>query len=193
MNRYKLITSRLYDGDIILIENRKSDIVSDGIKSATGSRWSHTVWYKKPKTIFHWTTWNCKKDPLKRYIKDQYNICIMRYEGITNVHISNIESLAMEDVKNKRRYSKKAYLGYAIANFSAKIPFIGMKLSRWLKKWKNPWREANKRVCSSGIVRRWFAGVGIILCPDIGDEQTTPQDIYISKELINVYEEKENE
>ncbi len=190
--RLEAIKAILKDGDIILIHNLDFNIVSRGIMWFTSSRWNHTVWYYANR-IYHWTTWAAKEDLLTKFIKPQYKICIRRVPNISEEIPYNIYLLAKEDVKKKLEYSKRSYLGYAISNISAKIPFIGSKLSRFLKKWKNPWREHLKRVCSSGVIQRWLKLSDIFICQYLGDEQCTPEEIYTTLDLVTVYEEKEKD
>lgn len=179
-SRYKKILDILKDGDIILIENTERDFVDDGIEWFTDSRWCHAVWYYN-KYIYHWTRWTARRNFLKRYLKKQYKLCIMRYPGMKKYQIINIRAIARHDVKEKKKYGKKPYLGFALFNIFRKLG-LG-----WLRKYKNPWREYDKRECSTGIVQRWFKKAGIILCSHLGEEQVTPQDIRECKKLQVIY------
>lgn len=186
--RLKNILTIVKDGDIILIQNLEFNIVSNRIQWFTNSRWNHTVWFHGPKHIYHWTTWRARKDKLKKYIIPQYRICIRRSDPLSKKQVEKIYELAKKDVKKKRKYAKKAYLGYAIFNLLAKIPFL-----RSIRRYDNPWKQYNQKVCSSGIIERWFQkAAGIILCPDTGEEQTTPEDIYQAKVIRTIYEEAES-
>jgi len=194
MSRYKNLKNILLPGDIILTHNSKVEglgeiIVSRGIEWFTDGDYSHCIWVNFP-WIYHWTTWRAKKEKLKSYLKSDYKICVMRYEELTIKQVKMIEMYANQDVKDKRIYASKSYFGYALFNAMSKIPLIGKGLSGFFRRHKNPWRARNQRVCSSGIIQRWFKKAGIDICPELGDEQVTPEDIFLSDKLRIVYREE---
>lgn len=180
----------LRDGDIVLINNTKFNEVSKGIQWFTGGDYNHCIWHVF-KMVYHWTTWFAKKDPLKEFLKPEYKLCIMRYEDLYEADIDVIKGFAEKDVKNKKKYAKREYLGHTIVTMIAKIPWFGRKLARWLKRYKNPWEVQGEKVCSSGIVARWFNRAGIQLLPNISSGYENPEDIRQCKKLICVFEEKD--
>lgn len=188
MGRKSDIKSKLKDGDIVLVNNTKFNVISKGIQWFTGGRYNHCVWYCMGR-VYHWTMWTALKDKMKVITKRHYKLCIMRYRELTHNQIDDIRFLAEDDVKKKKKYAKRDYMGHILVTSISKIPFIGKGLSRFLKKYRNPWRTYDQKVCSSGIVGRWFKDAGLDLRPDISEEYVDPEDIRECKKLVCIYEE----
>lgn len=188
--RLQNIKMIMKDGDILLIENLnlkkklKDTIISGGIQYFTNSRFNHSAWISKY-DLYHWTMWTVKHDPLKKFIKKTYKLVILRYDDLTPIQCDLIRAMAISDYKKKKKYSVKSYLGFSIFAILRKFGFGK------LRKYDNPWRVDGQKVCSSGIIDRWFKTVcKIDLCPDLGMEQVTPRDIYESSLLRIIYEEE---
>ena len=183
MKRKTKIISKLQRGDIILIDNKKFNLISIGIKWFTSSRFNHACIYVGNSRIAHFTgLYGARYDKIGIFTKKRYKMAVMRHNGgLTSFEKPALDAVIKYSIDESQDYDHISIVGSAILSLLEKI---GINL--W--KYKNP-LDSEGNQCLTGI-DMWYKQIGLDLFPDIGSGNPSPQDAYECKELVRIYEEE---
>jgi len=177
MNR---VYRKLRKADIMVIQNKKFDLISSGIRWFQNGKSSHTCLISdvKGQKQIEYTIGGCQERDIKIYMNYPHKVWIMRKIDLSYRERNEIVKQAKLDIG--KRYD---YLSYIIYILVMGLKKIGINLER---KFNNFIQARDKEVCSSGV-DKWYRKAGQDLFPNIGDNMVVPDDFLKHKKLTNIF------
>jgi len=177
--------------DILCIQNKEGNFISNGIRWFTNGKVSHIAMYVGggKNFIIEYTIGGCQHNRIQKYLKYPYKIWVRRIKDLTVDMASKIKDEAYKDIG--KGYDYVAYAGYMFFQGLEKIDKVMEKLFKFdlglsnLRKFDNWLQVRNKEVCSSGI-DVWTKRAGLDLFPELGNQQVTPEDVLKSNKLKTI-------